>query len=165
MTMLLKYESLIIVLVVFGIIINILKFQYSEIILSIPFVVLLILYYLRSYAMSSNMNVSVRNRNIDKFYYYSIAVAILGILFQLNGWQGYNIILTFGCIGLLLSLIFILIFKSHQEASKILDKNSMPRLIIVLAIVILLKIIPADKLIQYNLIKEMPKQEQIEKEK
>jgi hypothetical protein len=160
-----KYEILIIIFAVFGISVNILKFPFSEIILTIPFSALAILYYLRSYAMSGNLAVSMRDRNIDKFYYYSIAIAILGILFQLNGWQGYNVILTFGGIGLLITLVLILMFKSNQEGSKILDKNSMPRLIIVMAIVILLKVVPTEKLIQYNLIKEMPAQEQVEKQK
>jgi hypothetical protein len=158
-----KYESLVIVFSVFGIAVNILKFSFSEIILTIPLVALVVLYYLRSYAMSGNLNVSMRDRNIDKFYYYSIAIAVLGILFQLNGWQGYNAILAFGGVGLLISLFLILIFKSNQEGSKILDKNSLPRLIIILVIVILLKFVPAEKLIQYNLIKEMPKLEKAEK--
>jgi hypothetical protein len=164
-TFLEKFEILIIVFAVFGVAVNILKFPFSEIIVTIPFFALAILFYLRSYAMSGNVSVSIRDRNIDKFYYYSIAIAILGILFQLNGWQGYNAILAFGGVGLLISLVLILIFKSNQEGSKILDKYSMPRIIIILIIVILLKIVPAEKLIQFNLLKELPKQEQVEKQK
>jgi hypothetical protein len=160
-----KYEIHIIIIALFSVILNILKVQFGEIILTIPFISLSTLYYARSYAMSGNDTVTIRERNIDKFYYYTLSIAVLGILFQLNGWYGSNFILTFGGIGLIISVGLILILKPNLADSKILDKNTIPRIIIILAIVLLLKLLPHKLLVENDIIRDIPKLEQEDKDK
>jgi hypothetical protein len=155
-----KYEILLITAAVLSIIFKVLRLPFDEIILTITLLTLSILYYIRSFAMTGNFNVLTRDRNTDKFYYYSVSVALVGILFRLNNWQGYNVILIFGGIGMIISFVLILVFKSYNIGSNILDKYSIVRIIILLAIVILLKLATPNTLIRYNIIKEIPKQEQ-----
>jgi hypothetical protein len=158
-TLLKKYEILLVTIAVASVVFKMLKIQINDLVLTIPLLTLSIFYYFRSFALVGNFSVAPREKNTDKFYYYSLSVATIGILFRINGWAGSNVLLTFGGIGIIITLALMILFGAFRADSKILDKFAMPRIILLLALVVILRVAPSKMLVRLNVIKEIPRYE------
>jgi predicted membrane channel-forming protein YqfA (hemolysin III family) len=92
---------------------------------------------------------------INKIVYFALSVGVIGVLFRLENWSGYDVMLMLGCISLAIGLAFVLFINSKESELKIFSSRVILRILVILAVGVLLYFTPRENLIKLRLIKEM----------
>ena len=111
------------------------------------------LYFFRAYSVSDDSKAGGMERFIDKLASMSLSVCIIGILFRLENWPGYDTMLILGSITLVIVFLAILILQSKKPDLKIYTPRLKLRIFIVAALGLLLYFTPADDLIKIGVLK------------
>jgi hypothetical protein len=104
-----------------------------------------LVYFLSAY-QTHEAETPAMTRFLHKLLFWSASICVIGILFRLQSFAGYNTMLLVGCISLSLGLIFNFFSKVY------LDRKILIRTIIILAVGISLYITPSEKLKELKII-------------
>ncbi|HOT89048.1 MAG TPA: hypothetical protein PKZ43_08500 [Bacteroidales bacterium] len=120
-------------------------------ILLISLSTLAIMYYIISYRLSADKEISPMKNFLDKLCLWGLSISIIGILFRLQNYPGFQSMISIGCSTLILFLIFSFIKKQETDSRLIL------RTIIIAAIGLSLYFTPKEKLIDLRIISSIEK--------
>lgn len=111
------------------------------------------IFYIRAYSIPDDPNAGVTERVIDKIASMSLSVCIIGILFRLESWPGYDTMLSIGLITLGIAFLSIFFFKFKNPELKIYTPRLKLRIFIVLALGLFLYFTPTNDLINFGILK------------
>ena len=114
---------------------------------------LAVLYFFKAYSMSDDDNAGGLERFIDKLASLSLSVCLIGIMFRLENWPGYDKMLLIGSSTLVIILPIILVMQSKKPDLKIFSQRMKLRIVIIAALGLLLYFTPADELIKVGIVK------------
>ena len=114
---------------------------------------LAILYFFSAFPASSQREERGLKIFIHKLTFWCCSIIVIGILFRLQFWPGYNTMLLVAPAALLVSLTVILFMKSGTPEWEIFNTRFMLRILIIAIIGLLLRLTPAEDLIKYGVLK------------
>ena len=120
---------------------------FDNVVLVISLSALALAYFLMSYR-SSEPEAGVIKKFVDKLGCWSSSITVVGILFQLLNYPGFDSLLMVGCTTLAPALVFVII-KNHE-----FDKKTIIRIVMIVLIGGSLLLTPKEKLIEYKIIKK-----------
>jgi cytochrome c oxidase subunit IV len=109
-----------------------------------------LVYFLSAY-QSHEAETPAMTRFLHKLLFWSASICVIGILFRLQSFAGYNTMLIVGCMSLSLGLIFNFFSKVD------LDRKFLIRTIIILAVGLSLYLTPSEKLKELKIINSIEK--------
>lgn len=148
-----KYEAILAFVFLIVLILQIVSDLQVGVFMTLTLSTLAVLYFFKAYSMPDDDNAGGMERFIDKLAYLSLVVGIIGILFRLENWQGYNEMLIIGTSTLIIIFPVILVMQSRKPDLKIFTNRMKLRIVIFVALGLLLYFTPADKLIKVGIVK------------
>jgi hypothetical protein len=85
---------------------------------------------------------------------WGCSVTIVGILFRIGHWPGYDVMTTLGCATLIISLLVILLNKSKKPELKLFTSRWILRIMVIVIIGLTLKLVSTETLMNIGLIKQ-----------
>lgn len=85
-------------------------------------------------AFSVHENASGMEIFLNKIIAIFCSASVIGILFRILHWPGYEIMLPISCIALILSLAGILYLKSKKKEVKVFDQRTIIRIVTIVAV-------------------------------
>ena len=118
---------------------------FGEICLVLSLSALALVYFISGYKLLDN-NVSAIKHFIFRLNYWGLSICTMGILFILNNYPQFNIMISVGSITLLIVLFFSLV-KDHD-----LNRRMLARTVIILVLGLSLYFVPKEKLIKLKIL-------------
>ncbi|MBN1188067.1 MAG: hypothetical protein JXB49_37680 [Bacteroidales bacterium] len=146
-----KYESIIALIFAVVVILKLNTDLKVGILLVLTLSTLSTLYFFNAYSFPDNDNAGGLERFVFKLSLLSGSVASVGILFCLQHWVGYDIMLSCGCITLAILLPVVLIIKSKKPDLMIFNNRLVIRIVVIAAIGLFLNFAPGNILINIGL--------------
>lgn len=155
-----KSEIISLIIVALGLILKSVSLPAGNILVTITLSFLAVLYFFIGYhdfRFSSKME-----SFLHKLLSYGWAISIIGILFIIQGWPGYEPMLTVGPFPLAVILIIIIYQRSkNAEEYSIIDSKVLLRTFVIVAVALSLRFTPKEMLIKNRIISapvEVPQQ-------
>ncbi|MGZ4061251.1 MAG: hypothetical protein ACXVPU_19625, partial [Bacteroidia bacterium] len=146
-----KVESILLIIIGIGLILKISLILLADPILTISFSTLAIFYFLRAYKVLENEN--MQERFFNKLLPFGWSINCIGILFLVQGWQGFDPMLVVGSMTQFAVIAFFLFLKNKKGSEyKIADKSIYIRSLIIAGLAFSLHICPKEKLIENHII-------------
>lgn len=92
------------------------------------------LYFLNAFSVTDDENTGGLKAFLYKLISVCCSISVIGILFRILHWSGYEIMLPISCIALILSLAGILYLKSKKRDGKIFDLRMIIRIVTIVAV-------------------------------
>src|ERR1039457_5350940 len=109
-----KYESMIVLVFLVGFVLKVMTDLKVGILIVISLTTLAILYFLKGFSATGDENAGGLEIFVDKLVSFGGSVATIGILFRIEYWPGYHMMILSGCMTLAISLPIILVLKSKN---------------------------------------------------
>lgn len=126
-----KYELILVLIFILGIILKSTTELSVNFLITLPLSILVILYFFHAYADTNLEDSGAFIRFIHYLSSFANSVAILGILFKLQNWPGYDTLLIQGCSALTIILIIILVLKIKFSDLKCFPRRYLVRILII----------------------------------
>lgn len=149
-----KYESMLALVFMAVLILKISTDLPVDVFLTLALITLAILYFFRSYTVPDDPNAGGMEVFIDKLASISLSVCVMGILFKLENWHGYEIFLPLGLIILVIVSLGILILQSKNPDLKMYTLRLKLRIAVIVAVGLLLYFTPVADLIKTGILKQ-----------
>jgi hypothetical protein len=115
---LLKYELLILIILLVAILLRYFRLPASGIICTIILSSIAILYFVSTFTAPENKEIKPFDLMVKKLIGLSSSICVIGILFILQKWPGSNSMLQVGPLTLLLCLVYIIFNKENTIFNK-----------------------------------------------
>ena len=129
---LLKYELLMIVLVVLVIMLRYKHIPFSGILAVVTLTALSVIYYLFAFSTTDEPNLTKYDRFIYMISSFGSSLSLIGILFTLQRWPGEKNMLLAGLLLLLIALIYIIIQNSKGTRPILFNTPFIVRILVML---------------------------------
>jgi hypothetical protein len=153
---LLKYEVIIVLVFLTGLVLRLTTDLKVSALIILSLNTLATLYFFSAFSVPKDENANGLEIFINKLASFSSSVAIIGILFRLQHWPGYNNMIILGCITLIILIPVILIIKSKKPDLTIFNQRLIIRLALVAVLGLFINFAPKDTLIKAGLDKKIP---------
>jgi len=149
-----KYEALIGIIFLIGLILKIKTDWNVGILIVLSLNTLAALYFLSAFSVYDDENAGAIEIFIHKLVSYSTSIATIGIMFSIQHWPGSSKLIVVGCITLIVLLPIILNIKSKKPDLIIFNQRLLLRIVLIAALGLLLNFAPKDALIKAGLDKK-----------
>ncbi|HNW98568.1 MAG TPA: hypothetical protein PKK00_09190 [Bacteroidales bacterium] len=149
-TKLTAIESIAVLFILTGLILKSFDISQGRILLLISLGTLSLVYFLLAYK-SMEPDASVMVKFLNKLVYWAFSICVVGILFRIQNYPGYIVMINTGCMTLLLSIVISVMQKQNLGSKLII------RIIIIAAIGLCLRYTPKEKLIELKIIHPIEK--------
>lgn len=147
-----KYEVVIFIILIFALIVKTTTDIPVNIFIVLSLMTMAIMYFFSAFA---NINFEHAG-GLDIFFYkltsWGCSIGIIGILFKLQNWANYQMMILIGCIVLVIILPVILYRKSKNEELKLFNSRYVLRVVLICIIAFLLSVAPNDVLVRSRII-------------
>jgi hypothetical protein len=113
---------------------------------------LAILYFLNAFSVLNNQENDAFGLFVYKLSSLGFTMVIIGILFRIQNWPGYSIMLLIGSITMIISLIFFLIIKNKKPQITIFNSRWIIRTLLMAFIGFTLYFTSTDSIVKARLI-------------
>lgn len=152
-----KYEKILVIVFFTSLILKITSDMNLNILIVLTLQSLAILYFFKAFSVLENKNAGGIEMFLDKLFSMSASMGVIGILFRLQNWKGYEIMIMTGCVTLSIVIPFIWSIKSRKPNLEIFDNRMIFRGIIIVIIGLVLNFSSSENLVKSNII-EVPKE-------
>jgi peptidoglycan/LPS O-acetylase OafA/YrhL len=150
-----KAEIIILIVIALGLILKMLELNFGGVLIIISISTLAVFYFWSAYEVFENAKPF--ERFLSKLLSFGWSISIIGIQFLVQGWPGFEPMLTIGPVPLLVALIVILILKEKNIIeNSIFDKSKLIRTFVIASLAISLHFCPKGMLIKYHIISKQP---------
>jgi len=153
-----KYEVILALLFLGSLILKSFTQVPVNIIIVLSLMSLAILYFFSGFSSINDENVDGFEIFLNKLSFWGCSVGIIGILFRIECWAGYETMIRVGCFTIAIVLPFIIYIKSKKREMKHFNLRYILRIIVICIIGFFLAFASNDVLIKYKII-EIPKNE------
>ncbi len=147
-----KYEAIIFVILVFALILKATTNIPINTLIVLALMSMAIMYFFSAFA---NIIFDYAG-GLDIFFHklasWGCSIGIIGILFRLQSWANYDIMILVGCATILILLPFILYRKSKNEELKLFNSRYVLRIVLICLIGFFMAYAPDDVLIKSKII-------------
>ena len=150
------FENILAIITIAAVLLKMFTALKTGFVITLSLTTLATLYFFRAYAVHDDEHAGGMEVFIDKLASFAGSVAIIGIMFRLEHWPGYEIMLQLGGITLLIVLAAIAILKSKKPQLKIFNRRLVIRIIVLLFLAAALYSTPKETLRKMRVDKEVP---------
>jgi hypothetical protein len=150
-----KYEIILAIAFLVFLFLNISGFLFGGTLMTLMLSTLAVFYFYKAFAPLEEEKAIGFDVFINKVVYFALSIGIIGILFRLQSWTGYDVMLQMACVLLAIGFVFIVYIKSKKPELRIFPSRLILRVLVVLVFGVLLHFTPRENLIKLKLIKEM----------
>jgi hypothetical protein len=152
-------ERILLVIIGIGMGLKMAQLEIGAAILPVPFSALAVLYFFRAQAFFENAK--NEERFFNKLLPMGWSICIIGIMFIIMGWPGYDPMLIVGAFPQLVILLMILFLKQSKGITySTLNKSVMVRSALIISIALLFHFCPKETFIKYHITSEHHLQEE-----
>ena len=130
----LKYELLILSIIVFILILTFLNLPFAGLIATLVLMTVSIIYFFSAFATPTNPEFSAIDLFFNKLTALGCSVSVIGVLFRIQHWPFGKNIITVGLITMIISLAYIIYQKNKTPEIEIFNKLILVRLIILILV-------------------------------
>jgi len=150
-----KYEIILALVFLVSLFLRISGFLFSGTLMTLVLSTLAVFYFYNSFAPLKDEKAGGLEVFINKLVYFALNIGVIGVLFRLENWSGYDVMLKLGCVSLAICLAFVLFINSKEAELKIFSFRVILRIVVILAFGVLIYFTPKESLIKVRLINEM----------
>lgn len=147
-----RYEAIIFLILIFALIVKTTTDIQVNILIVLAFMAMAIIYFFSGFA---NINFDYAG-GLDIFFHklasWGCSIGIMGILFRLQGWASYDLLIWVGCATMLIILPFILYRKSKNEELKLFNSRYILRIVLICLVGFFIAYAPSEVLIKSKII-------------
>lgn len=148
------YEAILFIIFLAGLFLKIATDWNVSILIILSLNTLAVLYFFSAFSVSDDKNDGRIEIFIKKLVSISSSIAIMGILFRLQHWQGYFNMIIVGCATLIILLPIILTIKSKKTDLLMFNHRLLIRIAVIVAFGLFINFAPKDILIKAGIDKK-----------
>ena len=157
-----RYELIIVLVILLSFIGKILEIDTADIFFVLSTGFLSVLYFVRAFAKIDIIFSGGLDVFTNSLYSYSLSLTLLGVLFRLNQFPGYTMMLMVGLITLFITTVLIIYLISQKSDSKVFNTRSILRALIILMLGAFLWLTPTDTLVELEILEPIDNTEQFD---
>jgi hypothetical protein len=147
-----KYEAFIFLILIFSLIVRTTTEISINILIVLTLMTMAVMYFFSGFA---NINFDYAG-GLDIFFHklasWGCSIGIIGILFRLQSWASYDLLIWIGCATMIIILPFIVYRKSKNEELKLFNSRYILRIVLICFVGFLLAYTPNDVLVKSKII-------------
>lgn len=149
-----KYELLLVALFIISILLKVAAFEPGEILLTLVLVTMACLYFFSSYGGIQQEQAGDLDTFLHKLLGWGSSVGCIGILFRIQNWEGYGLILLIGAATLAVSFIMLMIRIGKKPNLSAVYYRWIIRIVVMLSLIALLRLVPEESLKKWKLVSD-----------
>jgi len=147
-----KYEVYIFLILIFALILKTTTYIPINSLIVLALMSMAVMYFFSAFA---NINFDYAG-GLDIFFYklasWGCSIGIIGILFRLQSWASYDLMIWVGCATILIILPFILYRRSKNEELKLFNSRFILRMVLICIIGFFMAYAPNDVLVKNKIV-------------
>ncbi len=156
-----NYEAIIFLILIFALILKATTAIPINTLIVLAIMTMAIMYFFCAFA---NINFDYAG-GLEIFFHklasWGCSIGIIGILFRIQNWASYELLILIGCLTMIIILPFILHRRSKNEELKLFNSRYILRMVLICVVGLMLAYLPNDVLAKSKIITQ-PNIEQVE---